>query len=319
MSNAKDYIAQWYEVREEFGISDAIHIFFHNLSSGNNEFQEFRHRDMDGIGMIARSLEDMGYQHSALPVSRDPQEPGIFSVWKKQRKLQSERLPKTVQWQSFQSGIQAEATMPQIGIIEPDLLEHLKATSAIRGVSLASFILASLNKAAFEQLLQPGSTACWFYPVNIRDQQSGQNDRGNRSSGFYLPVTENSTAESIHQQVRERLRTQQHWWLWKQAHIGRLIGKRGVRWIYQKLSRSQFYLGSYSFLGDWSMKDHPQLVLGVCGPGSENYPIATGITESNNHLSLALKFHPSICKNDSSTQACLQRWIDILKEDSGYE
>ncbi len=319
MSQTTDYIAQWYEVREEMGIPDTIHLFFHNLSNQQQEWQQHRHRDMDGIGMIANTLEGMGYQFPLLPTCRDKCEPELLSVWKQQRQLPRDKAPKQVQWKYFRHQRDVVSSEPVVDIIEPALLEHLKDCASMRQVSLASLLLACLNRAAFELLLKPDSTAYWFYPVNVRDQHQGSNDRGNRSSGFYLPVNHDSSAESIHQQVRQRLRSQQHWWLWKQAHIGRLVGKTGVRWIYKTLSRKQHYLGSFSFLGDWSMPQHPQLVLGVCGAGTENYPIATGITECNQHLSLALKFHPSICRDEQTSARCLQRWVAILKEESAYE
>lgn len=49
---SKDYIAQWYEVREEQGIPDRIQCFLYDRIEQQTEWFNFRHRDMDGIGML---------------------------------------------------------------------------------------------------------------------------------------------------------------------------------------------------------------------------------------------------------------------------
>ncbi|MCA6058828.1 hypothetical protein HUF18_03505 [Thalassolituus sp. ST750PaO-4] len=94
----KDYIAQWYEVREEQGISDRIHCFIHNSQEQQTQWHHFRHRDTDGIGMLANVREQLGYPASSLPRCRDLTEPGFWQTLNKVRRQRKDRTPKTVHW-----------------------------------------------------------------------------------------------------------------------------------------------------------------------------------------------------------------------------
>ncbi len=313
----KDYIAQWYEVREEQGISDRIHCFIHNSQEQQTQWHHFRHRDTDGIGMLANVREKLGYPASSLPRCRDLTEPGFWQTLNKVRRQRKDRTPKTVHWKKASATKAGETpravTEPEFTVLNTTTVSRLKTVAAARGVSLASLTFACLNKVIFSVCLQPGSRAWWFYPVNVRGAVSGP-EQSNLSSGFYLALDEHSSAGHIHAQVKAKLVAREHWWLWKMAHIGRWIGKTGVRFIYRRISGSQFYLGSFSYLGDWSLPQHPHSVVGVCGAGSANYPIATGVTECNGQLTLALKFHPSIALAQETQQRCLQLWQQSLQE-----
>lgn len=316
----KDYIAQWYEVREEQGISDRIHCFVHQLQEGKTDWYDFRHRDTDGIGMLATMRERLGYPPSTLPCSRDPSEPGFWHTRRSVRRLPRNNTPKRVHWNVATQARQPDMAEPEFRLLSPATVTALTHHAQQRGVSLASLMLASLNQTVFQQYLKPDSQAWWFYPVNIRNAANAH-ERSNLSSGFYLCLNQHSTAEQIHAQVKEKLTAKEHWWLWKMAHIGRWIGKPGVRWIYRRISRSQFYLGSFSYLGDWSLPLHTDHIIGVCGAGSANYPIATGITECNGHITLALKFHASISATQppppaaepTLQQHCLTHWQHNLR------
>ena len=312
----KDYIAQWYEVREEQGVSDRIHCFLHQPGRQLTDWRPFRHRDTDGMGMLTRIRAELGYCNQTQPRCRDQEEPGFWQTWRRRRQLPRQSAPRQVQWrQPLNPAVSntGSETLPLLQVLTPDELQALKKAAQARGVSVASLTLAALNRAVFATCLQPGSQAWWFYPVNLR----GAVERpplGNVSSGFYLLLNAGSSAEEIHTQVKQKLQAAEHWWLWKMAHIGRWVGKAGVRFIYRRLSRRQFYLGSFSYLGDWSLPQHPQHIMGICGAGSANYPIATGVTESNGHLSLALKFHPSMASAQQLNQDCLQHWHTALRD-----
>ena len=315
---SKDYIAQWYEVREEYGVPDQIHCFLHNQQTQTTDWHHFRHRDMDGISMIATMKKTLGYKSETLPQCREAQEPGFWQTWQRVRRSPKNKAAKIVRWRNADdSSVNTEffscANEPDFFVLDSTVLHRLKQQAEECKVSCASLTLAALNKAVFEHCLEPDSQAWWFYPVNVRGADPATHT-GNRSSGFYLALNANSSAADIHALVKQKLAAQEHWWLWKMAHIGRFIGKSGVRFIYQRLSQRQFYLGSFSYLGNWSLPDHPALLLGVCGAGSANYPIATGITECNGQLTLALKFHPSLPAAATRQTLCLHSWAAYLQD-----
>ncbi|MCD8522388.1 MAG: hypothetical protein LRY66_09395 [Saccharospirillaceae bacterium] len=309
----KDYIAQWYEVREEQGISDRIYCFLHDSTEQQTQWFHFRHRDTDGIGMLAHMRKQLGYPASPLPHCRDLSEPGFWQTLRSVRRQRNDPTPKKVHWKSLPTPAAPMVNDPDFVRLDASAVCRLKSLAATRGVSLASLTFACLNQVVFSACLQAGSRAWWFYPVNVRGAVAGP-EHSNLSSGFYLAVDGNQSAEQIHAQVKAKLVAREHWWLWKMAHIGRWVGKPGVRLIYRRISRSQFYLGSFSYLGDWSLPRHPHSVMGVCGAGSANYPIATGVTECNGELVLALKFHSSVAITREMQQHCLQQWQQCLQE-----
>jgi hypothetical protein len=307
----KDYISQWYEVREDEGVSDRIHVCLYDKHLDSYQWQHFRHRDTDGIGMITQVKKSLGYSPGPVPVCRDKQEPGFWEVFRRIRRLPKNKLEKKILWKDVQQPEAAQELEPIICVINQNELENIKKAANHQNVSVSSLTLACLNQSLFRHCLKSDSHAWWFYPVNVRGAVNGPVE-SNLSSGFYLPLDANSTAKDVHRQVKQKLSASEHWWLWKLAHIGRWIGKSGVRFIYQYISRRQFYIGSFSYLGDWSLPDHPQLLLSVCGAGSKNYPVSTGITECNGQLTLALKFHPSVPGAKETMQKTLTTWRQLL-------
>lgn len=259
-----------------------------------------------------------------MPQCRDTKEPSFWQTLNARWRFKKNPSPKQVAWRipvTQTTGVTPTSEIePQFACLSPDEVIRLKQLAQVRGVSVASLMLATLNQTVFQLCLAPYSQAWWFYPVNVRGAVNGP-AQSNLSSGFYLCLDADSSAESIHALVKDTLSAQEHWWLWKMAHIGRWIGNVGVRYLYRRISRSHFYLGSFSYVGDWSLPQHPNLIIGACGAGSANYPIATGMTECNGYLSMALKFHPSIAAAHSHPntsgrhemhsaiqQQCLLRW-----------
>ncbi|EDM65673.1 possible putitive HlyD family secretion protein, partial [Moritella sp. PE36] len=106
--------------------------------------------------------------------------------------------------------------------------------------------------------------------------------------------------------------------LWWQAHIGKIIGDKGVRRIYQYVSERQFYAGSFSFLGNWPLKDDNNPAINqddmwvCCGIGTKNYPVSTGILLWHEQLSLGLKLHPYIAQDIETTDGLMQSWKQHL-------
>ena len=321
----KDHIATWYEVREELGVSDTIHLFFLNKKNGHTDFESFRHRDMDGIAMLSKALKHKGYQTPPTPMNRDSYEPSLRHVLKQRKLIPQDRWPKQVPWRNISdlghlnqpktTDASHTESLPAIEKIERQWLVLIKQTAQAQNVSTASLMLSCLNKAVFDELLTDNGTVYWFYPVNMRGPIKNKAQSQNLSSGFYLPLNALSSAQEIHQQVKQRLAAQHHWYLWKMAHIGKWVGRIGVKWLYRSISQSQFHMGSFSYLGEWSMPNHPDLLIGCCGPGSANYPISTGITECNGEMTLALKFHPSMPTESVAVERCLHRWIYHLQQE----
>src|SRR5690606_41257246 len=98
MSMRKDYVAQSYGVREEQGVSDRINCFLQQPARHLTDWQHYRHRDTDGIGMLTMVRTELGYTDQPLPLSRDRSEPGFWQTWRRRRQLPRETAAKTVHW-----------------------------------------------------------------------------------------------------------------------------------------------------------------------------------------------------------------------------
>jgi hypothetical protein len=101
-----------------------------------------------------------------------------------------------------------------------------------------------------------------------------------------------------------------------------------IRWLYKFISQRQFYAGNFSAMGDWfndadstlpKCKSRSQDDLSkerwLCfAPGTKNYPISSSIITWHGELSLNLKLHPSIVKNEDVALETLCGWGECLLE-----
>ena len=110
---------------------------------------------------------------------------------------------------------------------------------------------------------------------------------------------------------------------WYMANIGKIIGSKGIRYLYSRISEKNFFAGSFSFLGQWPLKDdrltHPDTsdMWVACGIGTPNYPVSTGVILWYGRMSLGIKLHPCICQDPKIVQACIEDWKAYLLMQEG--
>ncbi|WP_276677709.1 hypothetical protein [Thalassolituus oleivorans] len=321
MQKKKDYVAMWFNVRKELGISDEVHVGWYNPKTNTEQWTSYEHAKADGMGVFALELRKYGYPCTPLPTNRDTGEPSFWDVWKKQRQAKyKDAAPKTICWkETFEFSNSDKADLEYVILDEATTLA-VKQKAAAQKVSVASLLFATLNQMVASELLDGEQEYYWFYPVNMRGGVTLEDETMNHSSGFNLVLNNHSTAEEIQDIVRNKLKAQSHWMLWKQAHIGKLIGHAGVKYLYENLSKKNFYAGSLSYLGNWPLPDPKNSdskideVFICCGAGTKNYPISTGVTEWYGKMSIALKLHPYIGKKPGLTKHCLEQWQKNLTD-----
>jgi hypothetical protein len=331
MKASKDYISMWFDVRKELGISDAMSIGPMNKSSGDIQWNTFSHSKMDGIGGIATILRDQGYPCKNLPISREKSEPSSWQLYKlnklqkKNNKIESKYTPsKTIRWKNnFPCSNDNSADIVN-AYFDKETTLLIKRNAKKNRVAFSTFLMWSLNKAIADNLIDGNQNYYWFYPVNLRGAISLENDTSNYSSGITICLNNYITPKQLQQEIKHKIKLKEHWSTWKLAHIGKLIGKPGVRYIYKSISKKNFYAGSFSYLGAWPLQENNipaennDEVWVSCGIGTKNYPVSTGIMEWHGQLTLGLKLHPMICQDIKLTEKCLHDWKINLTEEINH-
>jgi hypothetical protein len=327
----KDYISMWFDVRKEQGINDDMSAGLLNTETRKVTWHSFRHRDMDGLGGLAKLLRDYGYPSRTLPVSSDKHKPSLIELFKLMFRAPKIEVPKSICWKNTYSNYKQlnpknsnDAPIVSGFFSEPDT-DLIKSQAKSHKVALGVYLFWALNKAVADNLLDGEQEYHWFYPVNLRGALDFGDDTRNYSSGINVHLSNNIPPVEIQKRIKTQLKSKSYWVLWWQANIGKLIGLSGVRWLYKVVSQRQFYAGSFSFLGSWPLKDagNPPMnrdeVWITCGIGTQNYPVSTGIMLWHNQLTLGLKLHPYICNNISLTEQCMSNWKRNLLKGYGKD
>lgn len=326
MSASKDYIAMWFDVRKELGINDDMSMGKINKKNGSIQWEQFSHSKMDGVGGVATVLRKHGYPCKNLPISSEKQAPSLWQLYKlaKEFKKNNDIQPKNIRWKTTYSCSNDNSAPIENHYFTSEETALIKKNAKKNRVAFSTFLMWSLNKSIADNLLEKNQHYYWFYPVNLRGAVQLSSDTSNYSSGVNACLHNNITPKALQQEIKSKLKSKEYWSTWKSAHIGKYVGKAGVRYLYNKISQKNFYAGSFSFLGSWPLKEdlgeknNEDEVWVSCGIGTKNYPVSTGIMEWNGQLTLGLKLHPMICQDIAVTQKCLDDWKNNLTEDKNH-
>ena len=332
MKASKDYISMWFDVRKELGISDAMSIGPMNKATGDIKWNTFSHSQMDGIGGIATILREQGYPCKNLPQSGEKSEPSSWLIYKLNKRDKKEKKKnntvytpsKTIRWKNNFPCSNNNAAEIVNTYFDKDTTLQIKKNAKKNRVAFSTFLAWALNKAIADNLIEGNQNYYWFYPVNLRGAISLASDTSNYSSGITICLNNYITPKELQQEIKNKIKLKEHWGTWKLAHIGKLVGKPGIRYIYNNISKKNFYAGSFSYLGAWPLKEernppeNENEVWVSCGIGTKNYPVSTGIMEWHGQLTLGLKLHPMICQDVALTQKCIHDWKNNLIEDKNH-
>lgn len=321
----RDHVGIWFEQRRKLGISDTIIFGRYWPDTGTVTTQTFQHSTMDGVSCLAWALREItGQPCSDLPVSRENAPPSPQQL--KQIKRQQGSYTKSLQWRYWNRDSKEQNATACTLFLDRQQTIRAEQYAKEAGVSLNTLLLWSLNKAVASRLLTPGQEYTWFYPVNLRGAVHHGTDYSNYSSGFYLPVSDNITLQDLHQRIRERLKAGEYWLSWHQAKISRWLPGFLIRYIYQLISKKQFYAGSFSTLGNWPTENTPadskqDCLLPderwfICAPGTANYPVSNAVLIWQGQLTLTLKLHPSITDNTDECEEILCEWGRYLTSEA---
>lgn len=308
----RDYIGMWFRARARHGIDDTIRFGVIDPNRGEVEWQGLPHARFDAIGGLAHILRERGVEPAPLPASRETRAPGWFRLI---RRAANDEPVSAPGWRGA-DGPRPEQPRLAVDWVSPTETGIIRRNAREHGVSVTVLLLWALHQVVTHHLVTQ-QRGRWFFPVNMRGPVRLPSDEMNHASGFYLGLDADWTPEAVRERIGAALRAQRHWRMWRQARVGRLVGQRGVDWLYDRLARDDGCLGSFSWLGEWEQDmtraGWPAASL-VCfsGPGSPAHPVSNGSLIWNGRLTLVLQFHPVLGFSQALLEQCLRDWRHLL-------
>jgi len=296
----KDYAGLWYEARKELGIPDHFQVGWHNAETSSTErVTDFYHSKNDGIGALAEFLRPQGY-----PCKLPPTEPKKPDKWRATRDYQLDEPP------AF-----------SYALFNEEQTQAIKKIAQQQKVSLAAYLLETLNRTIAKTLLDGPQEYCWFFPVNMRGAASIPKDTANGASAVELYIHTDSNSNAINTQIKHCFRSKEQWRMWKQSKFIRYFGKPVAKILLKQLSKKNYCAGSFSFVGEWPLNDKinpktdPNKTCFIRAISTANYPLAIMPLIWDGKLKLNITMHASLSINESTVNELADHWQAALLEE----
>lgn len=307
-----DWFGRWYEILKERGENDEPTLGLYSLKSGTIEWFRFSHSQMDGVGALNTFYNKKNFLLQRFPDLKEKKAPHFFQyIYYLLLLIFKKKLNKPI-WKEQNAGLKP-LNLHQLSyeIFSKDETEKILNYAKKEKVSPCAFLMKVVSESLMTELSYNGEGA-WTLPVNLRPVLKRKNFNSNHSSGILINYSKNSTAQSLHQNIKTSLKNKEHWCIWIIHQVGKLIGIKGMRFLSRRSSQKTFMIGSFSYLGSW---DLPVDDIWIGGPpGSKNFPISIMVMIANNQMSLSMKIHPFILKNQDHTDLYLRKTTANLRE-----
>jgi hypothetical protein len=212
-------------------------------------------------------------------------------------------------WSAPVGGIKGPGTNLATYSFDAERTSKLSDKARAAGVSVNSFLFSAMARVS-EPELEAGP-AMWMMPVNMRGLVPVTRDTGNYTAYLYIEVDRGSTAARVHDAVKRAMQRGEHWATWLFLNVGRVVGRKGVHWIYTdqvKRVDGRVCVGAFSNMGTWNG-------IGkwyVAPPVTFSCPLGVGVMTCDGSLSITIDTHPSIASNQAWPQALMDRLIAEL-------
>ncbi len=292
MGQQVDWMGKWYVIMKERGENDCPTLGRLHLKSGEIDWFQFSHSQMDGIGAFVKYYKQKGIELQNLPKIKEDKAPGFIERLKIFYRLIFKTKKARVNWKEFHPAAKPKDPLDiHYRIFSPAELSALKAYCKSQGFSLNAYFMNTLTKALLPELSQ-NQEGTWTLPVNLRPLLKREDYSSNHSSGILVSMNRDDSPKDTHQKIAQALKDKIHWGIWWVHQIGKFVGMKGMRYVSAQNAKKSFLIGSFSILGKWDFpKDH---IWVGCAPGSKNFPVSAFLLEANEHLSFCLKIHPAV-------------------------
>jgi hypothetical protein len=310
-----DWIAEMFAALRDCG--ENISIVFGEerapAADGKPRWFELPHDRYDGVSGLAHLLADGGAAPGRLPEWRGER----FTPWRGLRGLSSvlDALPvRRQRWKSAFHWTRPVAFLP-VGqrlawrLFTPGETARIAAAARAAGVTVNSYLLCHLDRAVAAELVAPGAARRWMVPVNLRGAVTRPSVQAPHMSFLAVDLEGDAAPQTVQQRVDRLKRRGCHWGMWLMLHLGRLLGKEGMRKDIRKRERQKHGVtGMFSNLGSWHVDGAGSWLF--CPAITRVYPVGAGCVTMNGRMALAIQLHEALGRDLHCTWSLLNTWSD---------
>ncbi len=304
-----DWMGRWYDIIKERGENDRPSFGCIDLSTNQVDWMSFSHSEMDGVGAMIDYYEKKNVKLTKFPDLKEKSPPNFFQTLQIFYRLIFKTKKLKTKWIESNDILNPEDPLKiSFHVFPVNETEKILRKCRELKISSTSFVLNSVSRSLLSRLSQNGE-GTWTVPVNLRPVVKHANIKANHSSGLLIDYKLSHLPTETHHELLQKLKQKQHWGIWWIHQIGKYLGYEVMRYISNQNAKKSFLIGSFSNLGSWDLP--PNHLWVGSPPGSKNFPISVMLMVANQRMSLSLKIHPSIMKNQELTPSLLN---DLCKE-----
>jgi len=308
--NQIDWMGLWYEIIKERGENDRPSFGCLNLETNAIDWMSFSHAEMDGVGAMMNYYQSKNYTLTKFPDLKENAPPTIIEALATLYRLLFKTKKIKTQWNETNNILNPDDPLKiSFHIFSEESTKKILVYCKKEKISLTAFIMNESTHFLLSKL-SSNHEGTWTLPVNLRPVLKTFNILGNHSSGLLINIKQKDSPKTTHQEIALKLKKKQHWGIWWIHQVGRIVGYQGMKYISNKNAQKSFMIGSFSNLGSWDLP--PNHIWVGSPPGSKNFPISIMLMLANQRLSLSLKIHPHILKNQEEVPHLLDGLKDFI-------
>jgi hypothetical protein len=317
-----DWVAEMFAALRDCG--ENISIVFGEeralAAGGKPRWFELPHDRYDGVSGLAHLLADGGTDPGRLPEWRGDRFTlfsglrGFFAVlhalpvrrqqWKSAfhwtRQVACRPVEQRVAWRLF---------------TQEETARIIDAARAAR-VTVNSYLLFHLDRVVSAELVAPGAGRRWMVPVNLRGAVLRPSVQAPHMSFFGVDLEGDVSPRAVQLRVDRLKQRRYHWGMWILLHLGRLLGKEGMRKDIRKRERQKHGVtGMFSNLGSWNVDGAGGWLF--CPAITRVYPVGAGCVTVNGRMALAMQLHDALGRDLHCTWSLLNTWSHACLPQAG--
>ncbi|OIQ19832.1 MAG: hypothetical protein BM556_04940 [Bacteriovorax sp. MedPE-SWde] len=317
---SRDWVGEWYKILKQRGENDLCSFVRGTRNSNgsiSNEVEySFSHSVMDGTSAIPHYLNKFGEKSEPRSTSYK-KKIGLIKAIRLTLKNLTVRPKNNTKWLvSTDKKIDSLASYGRLSLSKEETI-RFKDYCKSQGISENAILMREVTSLLFDLVENTSDEHTWLFPVNMRGIANKNNPYANHSSFIPIDISAGSTYQDLQDQMKEKLKSLSYVGIWWVHHIGILLGLKKMAEYSYKSSLKNFWLGSFSNVGEW-VADSPTFKgLGeeeawfFATPGSKNFPVSMVTLTFNGQMAWSLRIHPAISKEPLETSV---RILEKLKK-----
>lgn len=316
-----NYLHRLFDIMEEFG--DDTDIPWALMHDDGQPAQWFysRHQEVDGMGCVYLAQKHLGVRvdvpeyKGAVPTTAQR----FRLAWRKFRS----KTPAPVRWRRWQPSADGRVEKHS-QLLRGRLLDEAQTRAIINaakasGITLNSWLLWSLNRAAAPLLTLDHGERAWGNTVNLRGHVPAARITDNQSSIVTVVFRDDDSPAQLHQHIQTLFNAGMQWGSWDFLNTICRFGPNLVRkQIRRYYGNNNSQMGTFSNLGavNWDVSAGRPPYMYLAPPSTRTAPVAAFAGTFNGRLALVLGLHPFLQASDEEIDAILAAWVAGLRGES---